>query len=108
MGNESFVMTPKTTPNGVEFSLQGRIDSMNAAEFGYKLDQAISDGQTNIVLNMLRVEYLSSIGIRVILKAYKEAKAAGGVLEIEMPSESVVNVLGMVALNEMLVKRTPQ
>jgi len=77
---------------------------MNSAGLAYKLEQTIKGGQTHIVLNMLRVEYLCSIGIRAILKAYKETKAAGGKLGIEMPSECVQNVLGTVALNEMLVE----
>jgi len=104
METGNFVITQEEAAAGVKFFLQGRVDSMNAAELEYKLEQAIKDGQTNLVLNMLRVEYLCSTGIRVILKAYKEAKAAGGQLGIEMPSECVTNVLGIVALNEMLVK----
>ena len=37
-----------------------------------------------------------------------DAKKAGGKLEIEMPSESVRNVLKITALDEMLVSRTGQ
>ena len=92
------------TQEGTKLTIQGRIDSTNAVELGYTLDQVLKKGQTNIILNMLRVEYLCSTGIRMILKAYKEALAAGGKLGIEMPSESVKNVLGIVALNEMLVE----
>ena len=87
-----------------KLTLQGRIDSTNAAELGHELDRALKKGETTIILNMLRVEYLCSNGIRVILKAYKEALAAGGKLGIESPSECVKNVLGLVALNEMLIE----
>ena len=85
-------------------TLQGRLDSPNSADLEHKLEQAIESGQTNIILNMLQVEYLCSTGIRVILKTYKGVKMAGGSFGIEMPSECVKNVLGMVAMNEMLVK----
>ena len=100
MTAESFVITQE----GTKLTLQGRIDSTNAIELGNKLEQALKGGLTQIVLNMLRVEYLCSTGIRVILKAYKEAQSVGGKLSIEMPSECVKNVLGMVVLNEMLVE----
>ena len=99
-----FAITQEGVPGGIKLTIKGRIDSVNAVELGHKLDKSIQGGQTNIVLNMLQVEYLCSTGIRVILKAYKNAKEARGKLEIETPSECVVNVLGMAALNEMLIK----
>jgi anti-anti-sigma factor len=52
---------------------------------------------------MSQVEYLSSIGIRVVLKIFKISKEQGGTFNIEKPSKIVRNVLGMVALEEMLV-----
>ena len=104
MKSESIVITEEKTSEGLIMTLRGRWDSTNSVVMEHKLTQAIEDGQTNIVLNMLGVEYLSSIGIRVILKTYKNLKEAGGSFGIEMPSECVKNVLGMVALEEMLVR----
>jgi len=103
MTSENFVITQEEASGGITLTIQGRIDSTNAVKLGYKLDQVIKDGQNSIILNMLMVEYLCSTGIRVILKAYKEVQMAGGSLGIEMPSECVKNVFGMVALNDMLV-----
>ena len=100
---DNFAITQEATQGGIKLTIKGRIDSVNAVELGQKLDSAIQGGKVNIILNMLRVEYLCSTGIRAILKAYKNAKAAGGKLGIESPAECVKNVLGMVALNEMLV-----
>ena len=100
----NFVITQERKPEGLKMTLQGRLDSPNSVEIERKLAQAIEDGQSNIILNMLHVEYLCSTGIRVILKTYKKVTEAGGSFGIEMPSECVKNVLGMVALNEMLVK----
>ena len=99
MSNEKFTITQE----GTTFIIQGRVDSTNAAELEHNLDKALKGGQTNIVLNMLQVEYLCSTGIRVILKAYKNTMAAGGSFGIEKPSECVKNVLGLVALEEMLI-----
>jgi len=85
------------------FSAKGRIDANSADDLLVKLEQALNEGQKIIILNMSEVEYLSSIGIRVILKIYKQAAEAGGAFNIACPSEIVKNVLGMVALEEMLV-----
>ena len=101
---EDFVVIKEKTPNGVKFTLKGRIYANNADILLSELDVTLKEGDYNIVLNMLWVEFLSSSGIRVILKGYKDAKKAGGSLRIEMPSENVKNVLGMVVLDELLIK----
>ena len=103
MKNEEFVMTKSETPNGVRFTIKGRVNSTNVTEIQYKLEKALKDGEKNIIINMFQVNFLSSAGIRVILKTHKDATRVGGYLGIEKPSENVRNVLGMTALNEMLV-----
>ena len=104
MKEDDFAITKEEVPGGVKFILKGRLNSASADELQFKLDKAISEEQINIVINMSRVEYMSSAGIRVILKSYKDAKKAGGKLGIERPSENVKNVLGMTALDEMLIR----
>jgi anti-sigma B factor antagonist len=84
---------------------KGRIDSNSADTLLFFLEKALNEEKhTSIILNMRQVEYLSSIGIRVILKAYKQLTGSGGSFNIENPSEIVKNVLGMAALQEMLIK----
>ena len=103
MKNEDFEFTKEKKADSVKFVISGRINSANSDELQYILDEAVKEGAKNIVLNMLRVEYMSSAGIRVVINVYKDAKEAGGKLGIEMPSENVRNVLGMIALDEMLI-----
>jgi len=101
MENINFVITQE---NHIRFTLRGRLDANNAVELEQKLKNIKIDEQPNVVLNMLYVEYLCSTGIRVLLKAYKELTSAGGTFGIESPSECVKNVLGLVALTEMLIE----
>ena len=103
MKNNDSEITEEKTSTGIKFFLRGRINSENADELQEALQKAFNDGYRDIVLNMIWVEFLSSAGIRVILKAYQEANAAGGKLGIEMPSQKVKNVLGMTALEELLI-----
>ena len=103
MGNEIFEITENRKLETSTFVLKGRIYTANANTLLYKLESAFKEGQINIILNMLEVGYLSSSGIRVILKMYKQTREAGGKFCIEAPSENVRNVLGLVALDEMLI-----
>ena len=103
MSHEEFEISKEKKADSVKFVISGRINSANSDELQYILEEAVKEGAKNIVLNMLRVEYMSSAGIRVVINVYKDAKEAGGKLGIEMPSENVRNVLGMIALDEMLI-----
>ena len=103
MKNEDFLIAKDKTSYSVNFDIKGRVDSNSAPILQCKLNEAIKSGVKKIVLDMSQVEFLSSAGIRVIIKTYRDITKAGGTLGIEKPSESVKNVLGMAALNELLV-----
>ena len=105
MKNKHLTITKEIIPEGIKFVVKGRINSDSADEFQEELKQALNNGFKNIVVNMLWVDFLSSAGIRVILKTYQEANAAGGKFGIEKPSQTVKNILGMTALDEMLIKQ---
>ena len=87
----------------VRYTVKGRVNSITAPVLKNKLEEAIHGEQVNIILNMSQVEYLSSNGISAILNTYKQAQNAGGKFGIEQPSEIVKNVLGMTALDKMLI-----
>ena len=60
------------------FKLQGRLDSNTAPEFEEKLFQDIKTGALNVVVDFENLDYISSAGLRVILKATKELKRSEG------------------------------
>jgi len=103
MSNEDLKITENINDGVCQLFAKGRIDSNSADILLVKLEDALQNGQKVIILNMSQVDYLSSIGIRVILKIYKQANENGGSFNIDHPSDMVRNVLGMVALKEMLV-----
>jgi anti-anti-sigma factor len=102
MENEELEITEDISPKVTKFILKGPVNAANADILLARLETALEREQKKIVVNMHQVRYLSSIGIRVILKIYKQAAETGGKFNIETPSENVKNVLGMVALNELL------
>ena len=60
------------------FKLKGRLDTQTSPDFEAKILSAINDGRTVIHVDLKEVEYISSAGIRVILKAYKNIKELDG------------------------------
>ncbi len=81
------------------FEISGRVDSVNANEFGAALDQAINDGKRNIVLDLSSVEYMSSAGLREMVRVLKQLRRVGGDLRLAAPSERVQEVLELAGLD---------
>ena len=60
------------------FKLNGRLDSNTSQGFEKKLFQAISDGSKTMGVDFKDLDYISSAGLRVILKATKAIKREDG------------------------------
>jgi len=104
MKMKDFVITEDKIQGGAtRITVKGRVDYNNAPVLKHKLEEAINNEHFNIVLNMSQVAYLSSIGISAILSIYKHIEEVGGKFGIEQPSEVVRNVLGITALDKMLM-----
>jgi anti-anti-sigma factor len=103
MNNGELKITENINEGVYHLYAKGRIDSNTADLLLVKLEDALNNGHKTIILNMTQVDYLSSIGIRVILKTFKQANENGGSFNIDSPSEIVRNILNMVALKEILV-----
>jgi len=62
------------------FRLNGRLDSNTAMGFEQKLFECIENGTQRLILDFQELDYISSAGLRVILKATKNLKSAEGKL----------------------------
>ena len=103
MRNDDFSVIEERVDEVSKFYVKGRVTSVNANVLQHKLNESFRMGRTKVVINMMQVVFLSSAGIRVLLMFYKRAKETGGSFFIESPSDNVVNVLGMTALDDMLL-----
>jgi anti-sigma B factor antagonist len=60
------------------FKLNGRLDSNTSQGFEKKIFQAIDDGSKSMIIDFKDLDYISSAGLRVILKATKALKREEG------------------------------
>ena len=86
------------------FALKGHVGLHEASFMEDVLEKTARPGCNRIIINMCLVKSFSSAGIRVILAMYKKLKKMGGTLQIDNPSENVKNVIGLTALDELLLK----
>lgn len=64
------------------FELKGRLDSNTSVEFEERLLKSIQGGESKIILDFENLEYISSAGLRVLLKAARELKGGEGQLQL--------------------------
>lgn len=62
----------------VVLSLKGRLDSNTSWDFEKTLLEMLQGGETRFVLDFSELDYISSAGLRVLLKAVKELKRTDG------------------------------
>jgi anti-anti-sigma factor len=60
------------------FSIAGSIDFATSKDVEHAVTAALDGGSHRMVFDMRNVGYVSSAGLRAILMAAKQAKAAGG------------------------------
>lgn len=80
----------------------GRLDGDTAPEMGRLLDQVLDEGCSKLVLDLGSVEYMSSPGLREIVRIFKRAQLDGGDLRIANPSDRVLSVLELAGLTTLL------
>jgi anti-sigma B factor antagonist len=62
----------------VVLSVKGRLDSNTSDEFEERLLNMVLEGETRFILDFEDLDYISSAGLRVLLKATKELKKKSG------------------------------
>jgi len=61
-------------------TVEGRLDTISAPDFESRVQDRIADGETRFVIDLSKLEYISSAGLRSILVAGKITAATGGQL----------------------------
>lgn len=84
--------------NNLEIFLKGRIDSSNASQFEEMLNE-ITEGKENchVIFDATHLEYLSSAGLRVVLKMIKKLKD----MEIVNVNMDVYEIFDMTGFTEL-------
>lgn len=82
-------------------AVTGRVDSATAPELENKLKELVDTEQTQIVLDLKNVEYMSSAGLRAMVSTLKAVKRVNGDLRLSSPSPRVEEVLRLAGLTSI-------
>lgn len=82
--------------------IKGRLDAICSPITEKKVFEAINEGQSNLLLDMSGVSYLSSAGMRMLLSITKRLRTMSGKLAICSVTANVVDVLKMSGFDHAL------
>ena len=83
-----------------ELAFDGYIDVSNAAEMEQLLADLVSQ-YDNLLLDMAKLEYVSSGGLRAFKRAYVELHRKGGTLSAKNISKSVMEVFELTGFTRL-------
>ena len=94
-------ITEIRTEEGIQLDVEGQVDTVTAPELQQQLLTAFQ--KTNhVVLNIEKVGYMSSAGLRALLLGQKTASSKGGSLKVANVQDSVYQVLKMSGFAKIL------
>ena len=79
-------------------SLEGRLDSDSAPVFEERLMEFLEGKPKSVVLDLEKLNYISSAGLRVFTRAYKTTKKYGGSVHMSNVQPNIKKVFEIVSL----------
>ncbi len=92
----------KTTNNVKVLAFEGRLDTQTSPDAQQQLTGLIEEGETKILVNLEKLDYISSAGLRVLLVVAKRLKATDGELRICGLNEVVMEVFDISGFDMIL------
>ena len=95
-------MNLTTIENGssVTIGIEGRVDSSTAGIFEKQIE-SIMDNKTEVIIDLEKLEYISSAGLRVFLIAQKRMEKQGSMKVINVDAD-VMEIFNTVGFDDIL------
>lgn len=95
-------MTINKTQNGTELiiAIEGRLDTTTAPQLEEDINASIG-GVENLVMDLEKMEYISSAGLRVLLAAHKQMTKQGSMV-VKNVSEIVMDIFDVTGFSDIL------
>ena len=94
-------LTEKKSGDICILAFEGRLDAYSANEAEKKIDALIGSGQVKMVLNLGKLEYISSSGLRVFLAQLKKARKQQGDLKLACMKPYIKEVFDIAGFTQL-------
>jgi anti-anti-sigma factor len=97
-----FEVTIEEHAGGALVAIQGELDISNASTLEEHLQRAEADGPGLLVMDLSRLDFMDSTGLRLLISADQRARAAGRRFVLVRGNQMVQRVLRLTRLDERL------
>lgn len=88
--------------DNIVLTVDGRIDAGTVGSFRDEVMSSVEESMGDIVLECDKLEYVSSIGLRVFLTAQKELQKKNRHLEMRNVQEPIIRILRMTGFDTFI------
>lgn len=85
---------------GLYVKAKGNLDFETAIEYGTTVKDELDDIE-ELILDFAEIDYVSSVGLRIILELYKQMKEQGS-MKLKNVSDEIMNLFQMTGFNKFL------
>ncbi|OGU34098.1 MAG: hypothetical protein A2068_09040 [Ignavibacteria bacterium GWB2_35_6b] len=82
-------------------NVSGRLDASTSSSFEEKLTSIIDSGEKNILINFKELDYISSMGLRVLLQAAKKVKVSQGSISLCEMKDNILEVFDIAGFTQV-------
>ena len=79
----------------------GRLDAVTVPPVETAFDQQVAAGHVRLIIDLTHVTYISSSGLRVLLRVRRQTQAAGGDIALYAMNERVAEVFEMIGFSKL-------
>lgn len=90
----------KQNGDALTLNIEGRLDTLTAPELENEITTGL-DGVNSLVLDFEKLDYISSAGLRVLLRAEKIMSRLGGMKVVNV-NEAVMEIFEVTGFNDIL------
>lgn len=95
-------ITTNISNHNLIISLSGRLDTITSPQLEEEINRNSFDEIETVNLNMRALEYISSAGLRVVLKLHKKMTAQGGQLKLINVNDMIMEIFTMTGMDSFL------
>ncbi len=88
--------------NALIVSVKGKIDAISAPEFEKQLEDWMNQGETDFIINLDELDYISSAGLRSVLVTAKKLKVKNGRIFLAALTDVVKDVFDISGFSSII------
>lgn len=96
-------MNIQTQENGdqITYTLEGQLNTSTAPKLETEISE-IGDNVNEVIFDVKNLKYISSAGLRILLKVAKQLKPKKGKVVVKKPNFTVLNILESTGLVDLV------